>query len=171
MTKSENLLERFELMTDDLLNADEEYMLMALSEAVKGASMGEVPVGAVIVKDGKVIAEAHNMRENGGGATAHAELLAVEKACRALGTWRLSGCTMYVTLEPCPMCAGAIINARMDRLVYGAKDPSGGAMGSVVDLGCYPFYHNVETLSGVLAEESLELLKDFFRSAREPKKN
>ena len=154
-------------MNDKILNEDERYMLMALSEALKGSAIGEVPVGAVIVKDGRIISAAHNMRENGGGATAHAELLAIEEACRVLGTWRLSGCTIYVTLEPCPMCAGAIFNARMDRLVFGAKDPSWGAMGSVVDLGSYPFYHKVETRCGVLAEESSELLRDFFKSARE----
>ena len=156
-------------MLENILNLDENYMMMALSEAMVGASMGEIPVGAVIVKDGEVIASAHNLRENGGGATAHAEIVAINEASEKLGTWRLSGCELYVTLEPCPMCAGAIINSRLDRVVFGAKDPSMGALGSVIDLNDYPLGYKVEVKSGVLAEESLELLRDFFKDMRKGK--
>ena len=156
-------------MVEDILNFDENYMMMALSEAMLGASLGEIPVGAVIVKNGEVIAKAHNLRENGGGATAHAEMVAINEACEKLGTWRLSGCELYVTLEPCPMCAGAIINSRLDRVVFGAKDPRMGALGSLINLNDYPLGYKVEIKSGVLAEESLELLRDFFKDMREGK--
>ena len=153
----------------DVLDRDEEFMTAALSEAAVGAAMGEVPVGTVIVKDGEIIASTHNLRENGGGASAHAELLAINEACEKIGSWRLSGCELYVTLEPCPMCAGAIINSRLDRVVFGAKDPRMGALGSVIDLNNYPLGHKVEVKSGVLAEESLELLRDFFKDMRDGK--
>lgn len=153
-------------MLDNILNEDETFMTAAISEAMVGAAMGEIPVGAVIVKDGEIVASAHNLRENGGGATAHAELLAINEACQRLGSWRLSGCTLYVTLEPCPMCAGAIINSRLDRVVFGAKDPRAGALGSLIDLNTYPLGHKVRVLSGVLAEESLELVRDFFKDLR-----
>lgn len=156
-------------MLENILNDDENFMMMALSEAMVGASLGEIPVGAVIVKDGEVVASAHNLRENGGGATAHAEIVAINEACERLGTWRLSGCELYVTLEPCPMCAGAIINSRLDRVIFGAKDPRMGALGSLVNLNDYPLGHKVEIKSGVLAEESLELLRDFFKDMREGK--
>ena len=154
-------------MTENIFDFDENYMMMALSEAMLGASLGEIPVGAVIVKDGEVIAKAHNLRENGGGATAHAEIVAINEACERLGTWRLSGCELYVTLEPCPMCAGAIINSRIDRVIYGAKDPRMGALGSLINLNDSPLGHKVETKSGVLAEESLELIRDFFKDMRD----
>ena len=153
-------------MLDNILNEDETFMTAALSEAMVGAAMGEIPVGAVIVKDGEIVASAHNLRENGGGATAHAELLAINEACQRLGSWRLSGCALYVTLEPCPMCAGAIINSRLDRVVFGAKDPRAGALGSLIDLNTYPLGHKVRVLSGVLAEEGLELVRDFFKDLR-----
>ena len=153
-------------MKNDILNMDEELMAMALSEAMIGASIGEVPVGAVIVKDGEVIATAHNLRENGGGATAHAELLAINEACEALGSWRLSGCELYVTLEPCPMCAGAIINSRLDRVIFGAKDPRMGALGSLINLNDYPLGYKVKITEGVLAEESQRLMSDFFKERR-----
>ena len=153
-------------MLEDVFDRDEEFMMMALSEAMRGIAMGEIPVGAVIVKEGEVVAATHNLRENGGGATAHAEMLAIEEASRKAGSWRLRGCTLYVTLEPCPMCAGAIINSRLDRVVFGAKDPRMGAMGSVIDLNLYPLGHKVELKGGVLAEESLELLRDFFKEKR-----
>ena len=153
-------------MKNDILNKDEELMAMALSEAMIGASIGEVPVGAVIVKDGEVIATAHNLRENGGGATAHAELLAINEACEALGSWRLSGCELYVTLEPCPMCAGAIINSRLDRVIFGAKDPRMGALGSLINLNDYPLGYKVKITEGVLAEESQRLMSDFFKERR-----
>ena len=145
----------------------EKFMKTALDLARKAGEMGEVPIGAVIVKNGEVIAAAHNLRENGGGATAHAELLAINEACRQLGGWRLSGCEMYVTLEPCPMCAGAIINARLDRVVIGAKDPRAGAMGSLLNMNSYPLGHKTETVFGVCENECLDLIREFFKNVRE----
>ncbi|MCF6097606.1 tRNA adenosine(34) deaminase TadA [Thermovorax subterraneus] len=139
----------------------------ALKEAQKAFDMDEVPVGAVIVKDGSIIARAHNTREMSQDATAHAEILAIRKACEAVGSWRLIGCSLYVTLEPCPMCAGAIILARLDRVVFGAWDPKAGAAGSVVNLfEVERFNHHPEVISGVLAEECGALLKEFFRQKR-----
>ena len=146
-----------------------EFMKEAIALAGEAARLGEVPVGAVVVKDGEIISRAYNLRENGGGATAHAELLAVEKACQRLGSWRLSGCDVYVTLEPCPMCAGAMINARVDRVIYGAKDFRGGAFGSLIDLNMYPLGHKPEIISGVCEEECLALLQDFFKNRRKEK--
>ena len=147
-----------------------EYMKRAIELARMAAELGEVPVGAVIVKDGEVISEAHNLRENGGGATAHAELLAIEKACEKLGTWRLSGCELYVTLEPCTMCAGAVINSRIDKVVFGAKDAAGGAFGSLLNLNCYPLGHRPTVEHGLLEAECVELLREFFEARREKKK-
>lgn len=141
----------------------EYFMSLAVEEAKQAASKGDIPIGAILVKDGKVIAAAHNLRENGGGATAHAEILAINEASRKLGGWRLSGCTLYVTLEPCPMCAGAIINARIDEVVLGAKDPRAGALGSLLDLNSYPLGHKVKITDGVLECECLELVRAFFR--------
>ena len=146
-----------------------EYMKLALSLAECASELGEVPVGAVIVKDGEVISSAHNLRENGGGATAHAELLAIEKACEKLGTWRLSGCELYVTLEPCPMCAGAIINSRIDKVIFGAKDANGGAFGSLIDLNSYPLGHKPKIESGILENECREILREFFEKKRKEK--
>ena len=146
-------------------------MMSALDGARIAMSMGEVPVGAVIVKDGRIRASAYNTRENGGGATAHAELKAIEEACRVLGGWRLSGCELYVTLEPCPMCAGAIINARLDRVIFGAKDPRMGALGSVMNMNAYPLGHKVAVESGVCENECLELLRDFFKRLRKDGEN
>ena len=146
-----------------------QYMKHAIELAQKAAELGDVPVGAVIVKNGEVIADAYNLRENGGGATAHAELLAIERACERLGTWRLSGCDLYVTLEPCPMCAGAIINARIDRVIFGAKDANGGAFGSLIDLNSYPLGHKPEVVCGVLENECRELLRGFFENKRKEK--
>ena len=123
----------------------------------------------IIVENNQIIAKAHNLRENGGGATAHAEMVAINEACEKLDTWRLSGCELYVTLEPCPMCAGAIINSRLDRVVFGAKDPRMGALGSLINLNDYPLGYKVEIKSGVFAEESLELIRDFFKDMREGK--
>ena len=123
-------------------------------------------MGAVVVKDGEIIAEAHNLRHTGNVATAHAELLAIEEACRKLGTWRLSGCTLYVTLEPCPMCAGAIINSRIDRVVYGVKDAKAGCVGSVINFNSYPFNHAFEVVDGVCEKECAKVLSEFFGKAR-----
>ena len=151
---------------EDQYKADASFMEYALAEAQKAADIGEVPVGAVIVKDGKVIASAHNFRENGKIATAHAELLAIEEACRALGGWRLCGCTLYVTLEPCPMCAGAIINSRLDRVVYGAADPAAGCCKSIINVNSYPFNHSFKVSAGVLEDKCSEILKTFFEKKR-----
>ncbi|MFR5889929.1 MAG: nucleoside deaminase [Lachnospiraceae bacterium] len=140
---------------------DEEYMSEALREAENAAELGEVPVGCVIVRDGKVIARAGNRRENGKCALDHAEIIAIEKACRSLGGWRLPGCTLYVTW--CPMCAGAIINARIPRVVFGAYDKKAGAFGSVVDLNAYPFNHHPEIISGVSEGECASALSGFFK--------
>lgn len=147
-------------------NQDWMWMQVALEEARIAAEAGEVPVGAVLVHDNIEIARAHNLRETNRMATAHAELLAIEAGCRALGGWRLGGCTLYVTLEPCPMCGGAIVNARLPRLVYGAKDPRAGVFGSLLQLNAYPLNHRVEVVSGICEEEALLLLRDFFARRR-----
>ena len=143
------------------------YMRVALDEAKKAARVGEVPVGAVIVKDGEIIASAHNLRETTGDATAHAEILAIRDACKLLGGWHLEKCTLYVTLEPCPMCMGAIVNSRLGNVIFGAKDAKAGACGSVIDLRSYPLNHKPQVKSGFMSEESLALLSDFFKEKRE----
>lgn len=154
-----------------MMEQDKIWMKEALAEAERAFAMGEVPVGAVIVKDGAVLARAHNLRETNGQATAHAELLAIEKACATLGGWRLTGCTLYVTLEPCPMCTGAIINGRIDRVVYGAKDPAAGCCDSVVKLNTYPFNHTFILTGGVCEAECRDLLRTFFEKKRKEGKN
>lgn len=141
-------------------------MKQALLLAEEAGLMGEVPVGAVIVKDGEVIASAYNQRESGHDATAHAEVTAIQQACKKLGTWRLTGCDLYVTLEPCPMCAGAIVNARINHVFYGAKDARGGAMGSILDLRAYPLFFTPEVSEGICEEECRELLQQFFQKRR-----
>ncbi len=141
-------------------------MRLALAQAKEAALEGEVPVGAVVVRGEQVISAAHNRRENDRSALAHAELLAIEAACQALGGWRLWECELYVTLEPCPMCAGAAINARLRRVIYGAHDPKAGCCGSILDLFAAPFNHHPEITGGLLAEESAQLLRDFFRKRR-----
>ena len=145
---------------------DMELMNQALALAKQGAALGEVPVGAIVVKDGCVIAQAHNEREILPDATAHAEVLAIRRACAALGTNRLSGCTLYVTLEPCPMCAGALVNARVDRVVFGAYDARGGACGSLLRIQKYPLYHMPAFESGVMERECSEILTAFFKQKR-----
>ena len=145
---------------------DQKYMELALAQAQKAGELGEVPVGAVIVRQGEVIAAAHNLREQNRMATAHAELLAIEEACRRLGTWRLSGCTLYVTLEPCPMCSGVILNARVGQVVYGAADPLYGCLGSRLNLAHLDLGAAPKLTAGVLAGECAALLGDFFRSRR-----
>ena len=144
----------------------ETFMREALRLARLAAEEGEVPVGAVIVRDGAVIAAGRNRREMGKNALAHAELEAIDAACRALGGWRLSGCDLYVTLEPCPMCAGAVINARIGRVIYGARDPKAGSCGSLTDLFALPYNHRPGLISGVLEDECAALLRDFFRALR-----
>ena len=145
---------------------DQYFMYLAMNEAKAAAARGEIPVGAVIVRDGKVIASAGNGRELDRSALAHAELTAIGKACEALGGWRLTGCTLYVTLEPCPMCAGAIVNARIPRVVYGASDNKAGAMGGLFDMNGFPLNHHPEVKAGILGEECAEMLRSFFRERR-----
>ena len=141
-------------------------MELALEQARLAASLNETPIGAVLVWEGEVVASAFNRRELDRIATAHAEILAINEACRKLGGWRLHKATLYVTLEPCPMCAGAIINARIKRVVYGASDRKAGCCGSILDLFREPFNHHPEVTGGVLAEESAALLSSFFRKLR-----
>jgi len=146
---------------------DLRFMALALEEARQAAREGEIPVGAVLVKDGQVVARAHNRREQDHDATAHAELLAIRQACEKLGRWRLTDCTLYVTLEPCPMCAGAIWNARIGRLVYGAWDSAAGACGSQFNLPVHSsLNHRTEVTAGVLENESREILRDFLKARR-----
>ncbi len=147
---------------------DEDYMRMAVEEAREAAQKGEVPVGAVVVRGGQVLAKAHNLRETMSDPTAHAEILALRKAAERRGTWRLEGATVYCTLEPCAMCAGALVNARVERLVFGPTDEKSGACGTVVDLLNQPaFNHRVEACGGILEDEALEVLQDFFRQKRD----
>lgn len=147
-----------------------EPMLRALELAREAGDEGEVPVGAVVVYQGKIISEGRNRRERDKNALCHAELEAIDGACRALGGWRLWQCELYVTLEPCPMCAGAIINARIPRVVFGASDPKAGSCGSVTDLFAMPYNHHPQVFSGFLEEEAAGLLRDFFRRLREKRK-
>lgn len=149
---------------------DEFFMGEALAEARMAALRDEVPVGAVIVRDGEIIARAGNRRESDKMALAHAETLAIMDACRALGGWRLPRCTLYVTLEPCPMCAGAIVNSRIERVVYGASDMKAGAFGSVLDLNSFSLNHHPEITSGVMAVECAAVLSDYFKEKRKNKK-
>ena len=149
---------------------DLQYMQMALELAKEAAAEGEVPVGCVIVRGDQVVGRGRNRRELGRSALAHAEVEAIRQACETLGGWRLWECTMYVTLEPCPMCAGAIINARIPRVVYGAKDAKAGSCASIVDLFSLPYNHKPEVCSGLLEEECAAILKNFFRDLREKRK-
>ncbi len=147
-------------------DADDYFMGAALALARLAAAEGEVPVGCVIVRDGKILAGDCNGREAFKNALWHAETAAVDQACRALGGWRLPGCTLYVTLEPCPMCAGAIWNARIPRVVIGAKDARAGAMGSLLNLASYPLYPKPEVVFGVREQECLSVLRSFFAERR-----
>ncbi len=150
---------------------DRMYMQAALELARQAADDGEVPVGAVVVYDptGEVIGTGRNRRERDRHALAHAELEAIDAACRARGGWRLFDCTLYVTLEPCPMCTGALINARLDRVVYGASDPKAGSCGSVVNLFDLPYNHRPDLTAGVMEDACAALLRDFFQRLRRPK--
>ena len=150
---------------------DKQYMREAIQEALRAKSLGEVPIGAVIVKEGEIIASGYNVREKNQAATAHAELIAIQQACKELNSWRLEGCTLYVTLEPCPMCAGAIVQSRIRRVVYGASDRKAGCCGTLMNLLDEPrFNHQAAVSSGVLEVETSALLTDFFREIREKKK-
>lgn len=143
-----------------------EFMEEALSLARQAAAAGEVPVGCVVVRDGSVIGRAHNLRETMRSALAHAETLAIGEACRNTGDWRLSDCELYVTLEPCIMCAGAIISAKIPKVYFGARDPEAGACGSVLDIFSENFRHSPELVGGILAGEASELLSEFFSGLR-----
>ncbi len=149
---------------------DKFYMKEAIKRAKRAYKDGETPVGAVIVKDGVVIASGRNYRENKKNALMHAELVAINRACKKLGCWRLVDCDMYVTLEPCPMCAGAAINARLRRVVYGASDGKAGSFGSLVNLNDFPYNHKPEIVGGILDKECAALLSDFFKELRIKKK-
>lgn len=153
--------------SDNLLEMDQYFIREAFSEAEKAGRMGEVPVGAVFVLANRIIARAHNLRETTGDPTAHAEILVLRAASKYHKHWRLSGGTLYTTLEPCPMCAGAMIQARIDRLVFGAHDPKGGAAGSLMNLlQDQRFNHQVEITSGILEVECGTILKEFFKERR-----
>ena len=145
------------------------FMKEALKEAKKAYNKGEVPVGAVVVYEDKIIARAHNLRESKQDFTSHAELHAMLKASKKIGSWRLEKCSVYVTLEPCSMCAGAMIQARIEKLYYGAKDPKAGAVESVLKLLDNRFNHQIEYVGGILEEEASNLLKTFFKNLRETK--
>lgn len=146
---------------------DHELMQAALEEARLAFEAGEVPVGAVIAKDGEIIARAHNLRETGKNALYHAELMAIDQACQTLGGWRLWQCELFVTLEPCPMCSGAIINSRLRRIVYAASDPKAGCCGSLTDLFALPFNHHPIIEHGLMEAEAQQLLQAFFASLRQ----
>ena len=145
---------------------DIKYMKMAINEAVKAFNKNEIPVGCVIVKDNLVVAKAHNLREINNLVTSHAEILAITKANKKLNSWRLDDCDIYVTLEPCAMCSGAIIQARIKNLYFGAYDLKAGACGSVLNLFSYPFNHKVNVVGGILEDECKKLLQDFFKTLR-----
>lgn len=147
-------------------NIDEIFMEEAIKLALEAAERDEVPVGAVCVRDGKIISMASNTREESKCATHHAEILAIEAACRALGGWRLPGVTLYVTMEPCVMCGGAIINSRIERVVYGAKDHRFGAFGSALDINAAGLNHKPEVVGGVLGDRCAEILSSYFKNKR-----
>lgn len=151
---------------------DKDYMRLALEEAQKAYDMGEIPIGAIIVdSEGNVVSAGHNLREVNHDATAHAEMEVIRDACEKLQRWRLSGCTLYVTIEPCPMCAGALVNSRIDRLVYGSTDSRAGAVESIFNVvNCPSLNHRMEVTAGVLDEECRGMMKNFFKMRREQKK-
>ncbi|WP_096202862.1 tRNA adenosine(34) deaminase TadA [Bacillus sp. FJAT-45350] len=159
------------MTSDQIKNEDKIFMEKAIEQAKRAEQIEEVPIGAIIVKDGVVVATAYNERETTQQAIAHAELLVIKKACENLGTWRLTGCTLYVTLEPCPMCAGAIVQSRLDRVVYGARDPKAGCAGTLMNLlNEERFNHQVEVNAFVLEEACGALLTNFFRELRAKRK-
>lgn len=156
---------------EEIMDQKQKFMKTAIGVAKRAAAKGEVPVGAVIVKDGRIVARAGNMKERKNCALYHAETVAIARACRKLGNWYLDGCEMYVTLEPCAMCAGALINSRLDKLYFGAYDPKGGCCGSLFNLAeDKRFNHRLQVEGGILQSECGELLTDFFRALREGKK-
>lgn len=150
-----------------VMNLDEKYMRIALKEAQKAAILDEVPVGAVIVKDGKILSKGHNLREKTSDPTSHAEVNAIRKACKKLNSWRLEDATIYVTIEPCSMCAGTLLQCRIGRIVYGADDPKGGAIHSSLELfSSKNINHHPEIVGGVLKEECSSLISNYFKSKR-----
>lgn len=167
MPESPNL----DVHTRAATSEDVAYMQIALEEAALAAQEREVPIGACVVHEGKIIARAHNRRETDLDPSAHAEFMAMIEASRSLGRWRLSGCTVYVTLEPCLMCAGLMVNARIESCVYGAPDPKGGALGTLFDVSCDArLNHSFEVVPGVCADEAADMLRSFFRRRREEQK-
>ena len=172
LQNAKNIIKYFYKTSKKRVKMQEKYMKEALKEAKKAYEKKEVPVGCVIVKDDKIIARAHNLKESKNDTTKHAEIIAIQKASKKLNSWRLLDCEMYVTLEPCSMCAGAIINARIKKLYIGALDEKTGAAGSVFNLfEDYKFNHNVEIEQGIMQDECEKILKDFFKKLREFKKN
>jgi tRNA(adenine34) deaminase len=154
------------------LELDQYFMKLAIEEAKKAEEIGEVPIGAILVKEQEVIASGFNLRETEQRSMAHAEMLVIDKACKELGTWRLEETTLYVTLEPCPMCAGGIVLSRVPRVVYGASDPKGGCAGTLMNLLEEPrFNHQATVTKGVLEQECGQLLSRFFQNLRNKKKN
>lgn len=152
------------------MTLDEKYMKAAISQAKKAAAIGDVPIGCVIVHEDKIIARGYNRRTADKSVLAHAEIIAIKKACKKIGDWRLEDCTMYITLEPCPMCAGAIVQARIPRVVIGCMNPKAGCAGSVLDLLHEDgFNHQVETENGILGDICSQMMKDFFKALRERK--
>ncbi|CAM3502958.1 tRNA adenosine(34) deaminase TadA [Paenibacillus lupini] len=150
---------------------DQAWMQLAIEEAKKAEQIGEVPIGAILVKDGEVVGKGYNLREINHDPTAHAEMVAIREACERLGAWRLLDCTLYVTLEPCPMCAGAIVQSRVKRVVYGTGDPKAGCAGTLMNLLQEPrFNHETEVTSGILQAECAALLTNFFRNLRNKRK-
>ena len=145
-------------------------MKQALARAKNAEKSDEVPIGALIVKDGKIIASGRNMREGKRNALHHAEIIAIDRACKKIGAWRLTGCTLYVTMEPCPMCAGAIVNSRISRVVFGCYDQKAGACGSVYNINDYPLNHKFEVVGGVLENECASILSEFFIKLRKRSK-
>ena len=148
-----------------MMSQDELFMLEALKEAELAASKDEVPVGAIIVRNGEILTRAHNTREKDKNPLYHAEIKSINEACQILGGWRLVGCTLYVTLEPCPMCAGAIINSRIERVVYGAPDHKAGAFGTMINLTDYPLF-KPQITNGILVDQCSQILTNFFKKKR-----
>lgn len=148
---------------------DKVFMSEALRLAELAAQQGEIPVGAVVVRDGEIIGRGYNQRETKKSAVSHAEIIAIEEACRTVGDWRLTGCALYVTLEPCPMCSGAIVNSRIDRVIFGATDRMAGCCGSLINFNSYPFNHSFEIENGICEDQCQKILKDFFEKRRNKK--
>lgn len=148
----------------------EKFMRAALKEAEKAREQDEVPIGAVAVLDGKIIARGHNTRERTGNAINHAEIIVIAKACKKVGNWRLDGVTLYVTIEPCPMCMGAALNARLPELVYGADDPKGGCCGSLYDLNEGKYNHKIDIKKGILKEDCAKIIRTYFEEKRRKNK-